>query len=283
MSGQEFFVTDKDLEFYDKVSPVFGGKKYNIPSPTLCPDERQKRRLTFRNERKLYKRKCDKTGQEIISIYSPDKPYTVYDQKIWWSDDWNAFKYGMKFDFEKGFFEQFDTLLHAAPRINLINKGHENSEFCNFATQNNNSYLLFTSGWCEKSYFSNRALYTKNVCDSSNITHSELCYEVIDSSKCYNCRWLQNAHHCSDCFYGYALIGCSDCIGCYGLTNKQFCIGNKQFDKETFHKKAPEILSSLSPSKFQKHLQSCTRKYANISKAENSTGDALQDVKNVHF
>ena len=283
LSGKEFIITDKDIEFYDKVSPVFGGKKYSIPSPALCPDERQKRRLAFRNERKLYKRKCDKTGQEIISIYSPDKSYTVYDQKVWWGDDWNACEYGVKFDFEKGFFEQFDTLLHAAPRINLINKGHENSEFCNFATQNNNSYLLFTSGWCENSYFSNRALSTKNVCDSSNITHSELCYEVIDSSECYNCKWVQNSHHCSDCFYWYALTGCSNCIGCYGLINKQFCIGNKQFDKETFHKKAPEILASLSQNKFQKHLQSCTRKYANIANGENSTWDALRNVKNVHF
>jgi hypothetical protein len=189
----------------------------------------------------------------------------------------------MKFDFEKGFFKQFDTLLHATPRINLINKGHENSEFCNFANQNRNSYLLFASLWCENSYFSNRALYIKNVCDSANITHSELCYEVIDSSECYNCKWVQSSHHCSDCFYWYALTGCSNCIGCYGLSNKQFCIGNKQFDKESFRKKAPEILASLSQKKFQKHLQSCTRKYANITNAENSTGDALQDVKNVYF
>jgi hypothetical protein len=61
LSDREFFVTDKDLEFYEKVSPVFAGKKYQIPSPKLSPDERQKRRLSWRNERILYKRKCDKT------------------------------------------------------------------------------------------------------------------------------------------------------------------------------------------------------------------------------
>ena len=66
-----FPITDKDLEFYDKVSPNFGGKKYSIPSPTLCPDCRQQRRLSFRNERKLYKRKCDATGKDIVSIYAP--------------------------------------------------------------------------------------------------------------------------------------------------------------------------------------------------------------------
>jgi len=52
-----FSITDRDLEFYDKVSPIFWWKKYSIPTPKLCPDCRQQRRLTFRNERSLYKRK----------------------------------------------------------------------------------------------------------------------------------------------------------------------------------------------------------------------------------
>jgi hypothetical protein len=62
-----FEITDKDIEFYDKISPSFpspdsiesGLKKFSIPTPTLCPDCRQQRRLSFRNLRNLYKRKCD--------------------------------------------------------------------------------------------------------------------------------------------------------------------------------------------------------------------------------
>ena len=91
--GASFPITDKDLEFYDKVSPVFAGKKYQIPTPAFCPDCRQQRRLSFRNERKLYKRKCDLTGKDIISIYSPDKVYTVYEQSEWWSDKWDPLDY----------------------------------------------------------------------------------------------------------------------------------------------------------------------------------------------
>jgi hypothetical protein len=92
--NSSFEITDKDLEFYDKISPSFpspdsmesGLGKYKIPSPTLCPDCRQQRRLSFRNERKLYKRKCDATGKLIISMYSPDKKFKVYDNDFWWSD-----------------------------------------------------------------------------------------------------------------------------------------------------------------------------------------------------
>ena len=59
ISGQPFPITQKDLAFYDKESPVINDIKYVIPTPTLCPEERQRRRLAFRNERKLYKRPSD--------------------------------------------------------------------------------------------------------------------------------------------------------------------------------------------------------------------------------
>ena len=101
VSGTEFAIYQSDLDFYNKISPSFatfkvpltkgdgdegGGIKFQIPTPTLCPEERQRRRLSFRNERKLYRRKCDATGRSIISIYNPDSPYKVYDQKFRRSD-----------------------------------------------------------------------------------------------------------------------------------------------------------------------------------------------------
>jgi len=61
LSGTQFPIYQSDKEFYDRVSPVIGGVKYALPTPTLCPEERQRRRLSFRNERNLYKRTCDLT------------------------------------------------------------------------------------------------------------------------------------------------------------------------------------------------------------------------------
>jgi hypothetical protein len=61
VSGKEFPIYQSDIDFYAKISPTFNGKRYPIPTPTLCPEERQRRRLMFRNERKLYKRTCDAT------------------------------------------------------------------------------------------------------------------------------------------------------------------------------------------------------------------------------
>jgi len=62
-------------------------KKYQIPSSAFCPECNQLQHLAWRNERSIYKRKCDKSGAEILSIYSPDKAYTVYGQKEWYKDD----------------------------------------------------------------------------------------------------------------------------------------------------------------------------------------------------
>ena len=136
-----FAITDRDMAFYEKVSPTFNGKKELISSPTLCPDCRQQRRLAFRNERKLYRRKCDVTGKEIISMYSPDKPYKVYDQKEWWGDRWDALKYGREFDFGRGFFEQLSDLIRAVPRMTLVNVDNQNSPITNYTGNSKNIYL----------------------------------------------------------------------------------------------------------------------------------------------
>jgi hypothetical protein len=50
-------------------------------------------------------------------MYSPDKPYKVYDKEIWWSDRWNQLDYGRDFDFSRSFFDQFEDLMMEFPRL----------------------------------------------------------------------------------------------------------------------------------------------------------------------
>jgi hypothetical protein len=87
VSGVKFAIFQSDLGFYKKISPRFGDKVFQISTPTLCPEERQRRRMMFLNERKLYRRKCSATGEIIISTYSPDKTHTVYDKDYRRSDN----------------------------------------------------------------------------------------------------------------------------------------------------------------------------------------------------
>lgn len=197
-----FSITDKDMEFYGKVSPMFGNKKYQIPAPTLCPDCRQQRRLTFRNERKLYKRKCDTTGKDIVSIYSPDKPYTVYHQDYWWSDNWDAMDYGREFDFSRSFFEQFEEMMREVPRLALCDGNScENCNYTNQIYSCKNCYLIFSCQNDENCSYGKRLIESRDCIDCLLITKSSLCYESIDISKSTLCFFSKNLENCNSMWY----------------------------------------------------------------------------------
>lgn len=136
-----------------QTAPLQRSLRYLIPPPTLCPDCRQQRRLAFHNERKLYKRKCDATGKDIVSIYSQDKPYTVYQQDYYWSDDWDPLKYGLDVDITRSFIEQFFELFRTIPKQALIVTKQENSDYLNFAYNIKDCYLIFASSFDENCYF----------------------------------------------------------------------------------------------------------------------------------
>ncbi|MEI8092451.1 MAG: zinc-ribbon domain containing protein [bacterium] len=129
--GAGFVITDQDMEFYAKIAPTFNGVKYTFPTPTYCPDCRQQRRIAWRNERNLYKRKCDLTGKDIISTYSPDKPYKVYDQKERWGTNWDPKSFGIDVDLGASFFEQFKKLDLLVPKMSISIQNSENCDYTN--------------------------------------------------------------------------------------------------------------------------------------------------------
>lgn len=281
-----FEITEKDLVFYDKVSPIFANKKYQVPTPTLCPECRMQRRLSWRNERTLYNRKCDLCAAQIISIYSPDKPWKVYCQKCWWSDKWDGTGYAREFDFNKTFFEQFQELQAQVPVISInMHDDNINCDYAHLASGCKNCYLVFASSNNEDCMYTTYIQRCKNVSDCFFIFDSELCYECID---CYNCYQLQHSQYCQNCSNSYLLYdckGCSDCFGCVSLANKQYYIFNKPYSQEEYKKKLQEIFSNpdwLEESKkqfiqLQKELPH--KYYAGISN-ENVTGNHISFSKN---
>src|SRR5437764_1072476 len=121
---KDFIIEPDDFGFYEKIK---------VPPPTFCPECRYIRRLLDRNEYNFYKRKCDATGKDIISIYRSDAPFQVYDQTYWKSDSFDALEYGRNFDFNKPFFEQYEELRRAVPHVALVNFNSPNSEYTNQA------------------------------------------------------------------------------------------------------------------------------------------------------
>ena len=148
-----FSITDADEALYQKIAPMIGGVKYDLPHPTLCPDCRQQRRLAWRNERKLYHGTCDLTGKHMVSLYSPEKKNPVYHYPEWRSDKRNEMDYGQNYDVTKSFFEQFQTLLYKVPRISTYNKGTHNTEYGNNVIDDKDCYLLFVTLANENCYY----------------------------------------------------------------------------------------------------------------------------------
>ncbi|MDI6883434.1 MAG: hypothetical protein QMC93_03170, partial [Patescibacteria group bacterium] len=155
---KEFNIEPEDFEFYEKIK---------VPPPTWCPDCRLVRRMMFRNERSLYKRKCDATGKEIISIYSPDKSFKVYDQKYWWSDNWDPMEYGRDYDWNKPFFEQLKKLIKDVPKILMASQvGAENCDYTFDAWYSKDCYLCTVAIHSRDLYYSGKILYGDLIFDS---------------------------------------------------------------------------------------------------------------------
>ncbi|MDD5770546.1 MAG: hypothetical protein PHE25_06250, partial [Candidatus Gracilibacteria bacterium] len=69
ITKKPFRIIKQELEFY---------RKHNLPIPKRHPDQRHLDRMSLRNPRKLFDRKCDKCGKEIKTTYSPDRKEIVY-------------------------------------------------------------------------------------------------------------------------------------------------------------------------------------------------------------
>jgi hypothetical protein len=287
--GSKFEITDQDLEFLEKVSPVFGGKKYSIPQPTHCPDCRQQRRVAQANQMHLDRRKCDFTGEEIVSNYHPGDPYTVYQQEVWWSDKWDPLKYGRDFDFSRPFFEQYNELLLAVPRhnINTTYEYDENADYTNYATNNKSCYLIFDSDYNRDCYY----CYSMNRCESCmdcfRVRKSELCYGCIDSVECYNCKFVRDSANCSDSAFLANCIGCRHCFMCSNLRDKEYFVENKKVTPEEFQSRLKavqsyEVLRTLE-KQFDSFRLRYPQKYIHGVHNEDVVGDYLTNSKHARY
>jgi hypothetical protein len=231
---QDFVIEPDDFAFYEKMK---------VPAPLICHECRSQERTAYRNEFVLYKRKCDFSGKDIISIYSQDKPYKVYDQNVWWSDNWDVMEYGRDYDFTRSFFEQFNDLVCAVPRLSIINRQSTESDYCNYSNSNKNCYLCFGGHENEDSGYCWYNWKDKNCFDCLSVVKSELTYESNFGNGLYKCSFLEYSFDCVECHFGYNLRGCQNCFLSTNLRNKQYYFLNQPFSKEDYQEKIKKFQS----------------------------------------
>lgn len=276
---KDFIIEPDDFSFYEKIK---------VPPPTFCPNCRLVRRMVSTNERILYRRKCDFTGESILSMFPENSPFPVYKSEAWYSDDWDPYSYGVDYDFSKPFFKQFQELLNKVPHMALVKQGlSKNSEYTHRAHDMKDSYMVFRmSGSMDSSYcYVGRNI---NKCfDCLSIWDSELCYECIDCNNCYKVRFSQESHDCRDSFFLYACRNCSDCVGCVNLISQSHCIFNVKYTKEEYEKKLKELdLNSFSGiNNFKNTFEEFRKKFPHRSvhslKSNEYSGNWIVGCQNV--
>ena len=285
-----FSVTEEDLAFYRRVSPIADAPELKIPAPRLCPQCRTQRRYAFRNERKLYSRTCDSSGKKIISVYSADKPFPVYESSLWWGDSWSPLDYGREFDFNRSFTEQFAELLQVVPKLALVSSNNENSEYINYALNCKNCYLVL--GWgedCEDCLYGRRLLRCNTCIDVSQGLRCECCYECSDIENCYELFYSDACKNCNTSYYLRNCIGCSNCFGCINLNNQKYCIYNEQYTKVEYERALNRLLKEKMQTdsarralgaEIRKRFAKHPHKFYTGINNQDSLGDYLYNCKN---
>jgi hypothetical protein len=285
-TGKVFEITSEDLVFYQRVSPQYSGQTLTIPPPTLCPEARQRRHLTFRNERTLYRRACSSSGKPLVSIYSPQAPFPVFSSDIWFGDSWDGLSYGLAFDFSKTFFEQYAELSKVVPRPALLHRsGNENSPYTNLVSENRNCHYVFAASKNEDCYYSTYIQRCRDVADSFFIFDSELCYECIDCFSCYRLRYSQDCTSCSESDYLLGCTGCKDCFGCVSLTTARYCLFNQQLRRDEYFAAVAKLqarpdCADIVANTLAALCAKTPRKYYSGIDNQDCTGDHLAHCRN---
>lgn len=279
---KEFVIEDEDSNFYTMVA---------VPPPTFCPECRFQRRLTFRNDRTLYKRACELCQKEVISIYRPNGPQKIVCQKCWWSDDFDSTKYGRDYDFSKPFFQQYRELMNDVPFVaNFVvdESRMVNSPYNNMVLDLRNCYMMFDADFDEDCSYGCEVESSKEVVDGNLVHKSEMCYECVNVQNCYrafyslDCESSSNIYFCRDC------TGCTDCFGCVGLRKQSYCIFNEPMGtKDAYEARLAEYgitsrsnIEELKPQIKEFWNQGYT-KFMHEKQNEDCSGDYIYNSRNV--
>lgn len=285
--GTSFSISDEELKFLDRVSPIIDGKKYDISPSNFCPDARAQRRFAFRNFYNLYRRTSDLSGKTIVSMYDRGTPFPVYDIQEWWGDQWDALQFGQPIREDCPPWEQIRELSAKVPHMNIVNSQCENTDYCNFSYQSRNCYLVSGNIANESCCYGHIVWQSRDCLDCLYVYRSELCYDCVDCVGCYDVAFSVDAANCSDSRFLIHCSNCRNCFGCAGLVNKEYHLFNQRCTPTEYAEKIEAYdLGSWTTvqelkDKTRALLKDCPVKYYHGYGCENATGDYLYHSKNV--
>jgi len=220
-------------------------------------------------------------------MYSKDVAFPVYCHECWFSDKWDGIDFGVNYDFLQPFFLQIKDLLNAVPKMDLFQRNSIDCQYTNYVGESKNVYLsqsviessenIFYSKLIDKSF---------NIFDSCSVTNSDHCYENVGVDRNYSSMFAILSRNCINCHFIFDCTNCKDCVLSSNLRNKQYFIRNKAYSKNDYFQKiskmdfGSKILSDQYFKEFLNIKEKSLHKYADIIKANTSTGNHIMNAKN---
>lgn len=277
ITGQPFEITDEDLAFYAKM---------NVPPPTICPQERRRRRMVWRNERFLFRGVCELCKKNIITMYPPERTLPILCAECFWSDRWDPTQYGRDVDFSRPFFEQLAELFGVVPQLCMFKGNNVNSDYTLNSIHNKNCYMTSGADYNEDCLYGLNTQRSRDCIDHILIYDCQLCYGCLFSSRLYNCVGCQDSDTCSDSWFLFDCKGSHHCAFSSNLRNKEYVFLNEQLSKEEYERRLAETLQQSFKSPFwlyeglEKVKQKAIHHSNFIVNGENVSGNYIRNCKN---
>ena len=276
---QNFTIEPDDFGFYEKIK---------VSPPTWGRECGMKRRMAFRNERRLFRQTDCLTREKILAIFPPESGHKIMQEKDWWAQEkWHPLAYGKEFDPSRPFLAQLFELYKEVPKYNSAATRMVNSDYSGNASNLRNCYLLFNSNFSEDCAYGNGIDYSKNCYDGSHIQKTERSYESFWLTNCFDTHFSMQCDDCVAVWFSKNCRGCNDCFGCVNLINKSHCFFNEQLTKKDYDQKLKEMnLDSRSSLKsVEEKVKNFRLKFPNKFmfgiKNTDVTGEYITHSKNV--
>lgn len=275
VTGQSFVVSPAEMELRKKLK-IEG-------EPALSPIARWQILGAFWQHWALHKRKCDKTGKLIVSVFSADCPYPV-----WHKDEWikHADPPSAEIDLTKPVFPQMWELFRRCPIAHNMGAGNENCEYTDDWWYGRNCYMCHSGHGCEDLKYCYRDVSVKSSQFCVLSFDSERCVDLIFSHKCFRSAYLFNCWQCSESAFLYDCRNCDHCFLCSNLRNKSYCFANQQLTKEKYEERIAQwdLLSRVGYEHAKREFRTMLRESAwhralYLDLCQNCTGNFLFECK----
>jgi len=274
---KDFLIEADDFAFYEKMK---------VPAPTWCPECRFRRRIIWRNERKLFRGKSALSGKDLFTLFPPEAGYVIY-RNDEWRGGYDPCEYGREVDFTRPFLDQLFELNRIVPKPAGSASRMINSDYSENGSDLKNCYLLFNSNFTEDSGYGNGVDRCQFCYDNSHIQGCERCYHSFWLTNCYQTHFSSRCEDCANVWFSKDCRGCNDCIGCVNLRTKNYCIFNVQYTREEYQAKLKEFNFSSWNKLRQTKKQAeefwlkFPNKFMQGIKNQNVSGEFITHSKNV--